>query len=118
MWSVTRILGGAVSFERSIFTFDAFLYLETCHARMRLRNDEPNVISSSIEVDRGQRMQERGKANDPVIDSGMRDGNRQGIGDSAEREVTLEVQDKGFDNDVNGESEEFERMDRERHGLR
>jgi len=48
----------------------------------------------------------------------MRDWNRQGIGDSTKREVILEVEDKGFDNDVNGESEEFERMDRERHRLR
>jgi len=53
-----------------------------------------------------------------IIDSDMGYGNRQGIGDSTKREVILEVQDKGFDNDVNGEAEEFERMDRKRHRLR
>ena len=71
---------------------------------MRLRiNNEPNIISSSFEedygfinmnlenIDRDQRVQERGKANDPVIDGDMGYGNRQGVGDSTKREVILEV---------------------------
>ena len=74
-----------------------------CENEMRLRiNNEPNVISSSFEedygfidmnlesIDRDQRMQ-GGKADDPVIDSDMRDWNRQGVGDSTKREVILEV---------------------------
>ena len=75
-----------------------------CKNEMRLRiNDEPDVISLSFEedygfidmnlenIDRDQRMQGRGKTNDPVIDGDMGYGNRQGIGDSTKREVILEV---------------------------
>ena len=41
-------------------------------------------------IDRDQRMQ-GGKADDPVIDSDMRDWNRHGVGDNTKREVILEV---------------------------
>jgi len=93
-------------------------------------NNEPNVISTSFEeddsficmgfenIDRDQGMEGRGKTDYPVIDSDMRDGDRQGVGDSAKRKVILEVEDKSFDNDVNGEAEGFGSMDRERHRLR
>jgi len=68
---------------------------------MRLRiNNEPNVISLGFEedygfidmnfenIDRDQRMQGRGKTNDPVIGSDMRDWNMHGVGDSTERGYT------------------------------
>ena len=68
-----------------------------CKNEMRLRiNNEPNVISLGFEedygfidmnfesIDRDQRMQGRGKTNDPVIGSDMRDWNMQGVGGSTE----------------------------------